>query len=103
MAEMEYRGWITVPGVNIESDEADELLGALEQRHGDLGPVLSGAGGGDDVEVILSTDRDDETSAACWLYSAVADGLHRAGLGGLYPTAIKLEAVTAEERAPASA
>jgi hypothetical protein len=92
-ARREYRGWVTVASVDIESDEAERLLTVLQDHHGELGPVLSGARDGLQVIVAIAVDGEDEAMAAAELYAAVADGLRRADLGDRYPTAIELEPV----------
>jgi hypothetical protein len=94
MAEMEFRGWIRVPGVHIESEEAERLLSTLERESGELGPVLSGASGGA-VDVVLAVDSADEATAARRLFSATADAVTRAGLAGRYPTSVTIEPVEA--------
>jgi hypothetical protein len=76
--------------VNVESDEANALLSALEAEHGKLGPVLSGESPAS-VDVILLADDADESQAAREMYDAVVDGLRAAGLGHLYPTAVEIE------------
>ena len=94
IADMEFRGWITVPGIDIESDDAERLLTTLSESHGDLGPVLSGSAAG--IEIVIATDAADETTAASELYTAAAGALSLAALGDHYPTAIELEAVAAD-------
>lgn len=85
---MEFRAWITVPGLDVESDAATRLLATLDDgRYGDIGPVLSGS------DVVVSTDAPDEAEAAGRLAAAVGDALHIAGLGALYPARVALEPI----------
>jgi hypothetical protein len=56
MPEMEYRGWVPVAGLDVETDAAERLLTVLEQWHGDLGPVLGGTREG--LEVVVDTNAD---------------------------------------------
>jgi hypothetical protein len=88
---MEFRAYVAVPGVDVESDDAERLLDVLADRHGGLGPVLSGHGDG--LQVIVSTDTDDEATAARDLYAAVMDGLQHAGLAHRYASRLELELV----------
>jgi dsDNA-binding SOS-regulon protein len=95
-ASREFRGWLTVPGLDIESDQAERLLTILLEHHGELGPVLSGARDGLQVVVTVAAEGESEAMAAAELYAAVADGLRRAHLGDRYPTAIELARVDCE-------
>jgi hypothetical protein len=88
---MEFRAWIQVDGVDIESDVAADLLDALAGRHGELGPVLGGVRGG--VEVVLATNRDQAVEAAEEMYAAVADCLRSIGRPELFPAKIEIESV----------
>lgn len=85
---MEYRGWIKVPGIDVESDEAGKLLDILNDRYGRYGPVLGGVGDG--IEVTLSSDETDETTARQRLLGAVTDALIFDGFGQR-PESIELE------------
>lgn len=88
MTYVEYRAYIRVP-LDVEGDEAGDLLDSLNREHGALGPVLSGEGDG--LDVILLTDRGDRAAAAVEMYEAVIDGLRACGLTDLYPTRIEVE------------
>lgn len=93
MAEVEFRAWITIPGIDVESEHADRLHRALDQRYGDLGPVLSGAT--DATIVVVATDAEDEAGAAGELVHAVTDALRRARLADRYPVAVEIEPTSA--------
>lgn len=69
---MEFRSGITVHGLSIESEEADELLTVLERDAGEFGPVLASAEEG--TQVVLATDARDRRSAGEELLGVV----HRA-------------------------
>jgi hypothetical protein len=90
MTDMEYRGWITVPGIDVESDDAGNLLQALEELHGSFGPVLSGTDEG--VEVVLSVDEPDgdKAKARALMLGVVTDTLIFNGFGQ-HPSRIELE------------
>jgi hypothetical protein len=92
MIGMEYRGFVRVPGIDIEGDRAGDLLDVLEERHGSFGPVLGGVEGG--VEVIISLDQpdDDETRARTLMLGVVSDALISGGFEQL-PSGIELERV----------
>lgn len=88
---MEYRIWITVPGIP-HTDEArwEPLAHALEHEHAKkLGPVLSWEGS--DLGVTLATDAADEAEAADIATHAVTAALHDAGLGDHYPATCEVE------------
>lgn len=88
MNAMEYRGTVKVPGIDIESAEAEQLLDTLNERYGDCGPVLGGAGDG--VDVILATDQEHEDVASATLLGVVMDALLVTKLP-LRPESIELE------------
>lgn len=94
---MEYRAWVTVPGITADSDPAEHLLDALSHRYGELGPVLSGTTDG--LQVVMATDAIDEHDAARELYAATSDALRAAGLSDHYPITIEVEIVIPNERA----
>lgn len=97
---MEYRAWIRVPGLDVESDHAGRLLAALDSgRYGDIGPALSGAGDGSDV--VASTDTDDPATAARRLYDAVVDAIDDTGLGYSRPDRVEVE--PADDQEPVAA
>lgn len=91
MSRMEFRSWIRVPGLDIESDVAADLLDSLTELHGDLGPVLGGAENG--VEVVLATDKDEPVEAAEEMYIAVSECLQAIGQPSLFPTHVEIELV----------
>jgi hypothetical protein len=85
---MDYRGWVHVPGIDVEGDEAGRLLKVLEQRHGSYGPVLSGAGDG--LDVIVSVACSHETEASALMLGAVTEALIAGGFSSR-PSAIEVE------------
>lgn len=99
MAEMEYRAWITIPHLAVESGGAECLHDALQKHSGDLGPVLSGLSDG--LQVVLAINSDHEADAARAMYDAVTDSLRAAGLADRYPTAIDLEPANDGDLIPA--
>jgi hypothetical protein len=86
----EWRGWITIPRLEIESDGADDLLSALLDRH-DLGPALSGWGLG--LDVVIATESGTAAEAAKGFCDAVVDSLRTIGLEHLHPTKVEIELV----------
>jgi hypothetical protein len=97
----EYRAWITIPGLAVDASDESQwmpLLDALRRDHDELGPIL---GGDAHVQVVVATDAPDEASAAGELHAAVVDSLRAAGLEHLYPSALELQLVDADERAAA--
>lgn len=90
MNDMEYRGWVKVPGIGVESDDAGRFLEILEQRHTAYGPVLSGAGDG--IDVVLSVSQPHENAASALMLGAVTDAL-MAGEFSSRPSAIEVEHV----------
>lgn len=93
MLDMEYRGWITVPHLDVESADAERFLVVLEDCYGDFGPVLSGAG--DAVQVVLLTDSNVEADAAREMYAVTTGALRLAGLADRYVSALEIEPVPA--------
>jgi len=87
----EYRTWITVAGLSFDDEAAWEpFISALEERHAELGPILSWENGGKDALAVLATDAPDEAEAARVCADAVVDALHAAGLGDRYPAALRV-------------
>lgn len=92
MSDMEYRGWIKVPGLAFEREvEHERLYEMLLRDHVDLGPVMSWEDGGSTTVVLLGIDAEDEAAAAGAMSAAVVDSLHASGLGHLYPAAVEIE------------
>lgn len=91
-----YRGYVTIPGLPAaeHDDRHDRLIDVLEREHPELGPILGGTAEG--VQVVLSTDALGPAKAAGEFVSAVADALHDAALGDLYPGAVEVEPVVEE-------
>ncbi|MGH2923630.1 MAG: hypothetical protein ACRDKH_06335 [Solirubrobacterales bacterium] len=91
---MDYRAWITVPGIDIESDDAGFLLDVLDERFGSFGPVLSGVRNG--VEVVLSTGgANGEDRARALMLGAVTDALLFGGFAE-HPSGIRLERISGD-------
>lgn len=95
MSTMEYRAWLTIPGLPF-SDEADHerLHRILDRDHGSYGPVMTWTDDGTATQIVLATDAADEAAAADELTSVVAQALHTADLGGLYPARVEIVPVT---------
>lgn len=96
--KVEFRSWITVPGLPHSAEQDHErLFEVLRRDFGKLGPVMSWAGEGwTATEIVLATDADDESMAAAEMVGAVASSLQGAGLGHLYPATIEIELVRDE-------
>ncbi len=60
----------------------------LERDLEDYGPIISWYD--DTARIVVSTDADDEATAAAELYAAVAAGMRAAGVPR-YPTAVAIE------------
>ncbi len=90
---MEHRIWVKVPGLpHTDEAAADAILGALEGRHGELGPVLGWKG--DTMTIVLATDVADFAAAATAGIEAVRDALREAGLEQRHtPTSVEIELV----------
>jgi hypothetical protein len=99
---MEYRAWISVPGLPVEAAQRWEpLIERLEHEHGEFGPIL--AWEHDGAQLVLSTDAPNEAVAARDMYHAVAESLRATGLAELYPARVEIVAVPAEQAASAAA
>lgn len=96
MILMEYRAFIRVLDLDVESDTAGDLMSALGRHHGEMGPVLSGSGAG--LDVVLATEADSPSTAAEVMFAAVADALRLIGEPHLYPHAVEIE--PASDQAP---
>jgi hypothetical protein len=100
--EMEYRATITVHRPRpISHEEYSAVLGALERRHDELGPV--GGGGSRDTAVfVMSTDRYDlPAPAAGEMIEAVIEALGDVGVADAWPVNVELEAIEPDpEREP---
>lgn len=82
--------WITVPDLPFEAETRWEPLARyLEERYGELGPVLSWDGSG--TVVILAADSENEARAAQAGFDAVSDSLRQTGLGDRYPARVEVE------------
>lgn len=86
---MEYRAWISIPGLPHDGDTWEPVIEALERDHDELGPVIAWSDT-DIATIVMSTDTIDEATAAATMTAAVSEALHAAGLGRLYPTRIEL-------------
>lgn len=91
----EYRLWITVRELPLSAEARWlPLIEDLEQRHGDLGPVISWEGS--DAVVVIALDSDSEAHAARTGVEVIADALHRSGLGDRYPRLVEVEKTLVE-------
>jgi hypothetical protein len=98
LAQNEYRLYITIPDLAVSDQERwQPLIAQLEERHGDLGPIIGWADG--NAEVVVSMEADSEAHAVQHAVEAVAESLHRVGLGDHYPAAVEVE--TQPEPVPA--
>jgi hypothetical protein len=98
----EYRVWITVPGVGrTEGGPWEPFIGELEQRHPELGPIMSWLGT-ERAQVIMSMDMPDRARAAERAMRAVFDALHSSDLGHLYPVACEVQPAE-DQRGPTDA
>lgn len=99
MTDMEYRAYIRVPGLDVESVGAERLLSKLEVHHGEMGPVLSGGATG--LDVVLAIEADNPSTAAEVMYTTVADSLRLIGEADLYPQTVEIEPVSDPAPVPA--
>jgi hypothetical protein len=98
MSVMNYRLWITVPGLPWTDEERwAPFIGSLEDRYFELGPILGWEG--DTAVVVVSLESDSEAHAAARAVDAVADALYATGLGSRYPSSVEIEAVKPELQA----
>jgi hypothetical protein len=98
---MEYRVLIQIPGVTLADEPSwERLIAWLESNHGDMGPVISWDSH-TTARITVATNAEDAAGAAELASCAVARALHASDLGALYPSAIEMEPVLAEERAAA--
>lgn len=92
---MEYRARITIPGIPVALESAWEpLLSRLESDHGKFGPVLAWDGGAPDwpdAVVVMSTDAENEATAAGRMIEATLAALRDTGLGDRYTSRVELE------------
>jgi len=88
--EMEYRGWISVPGLPFDEEAKWEpVIEQLERDAANFGPVIGWDENG--AQIVVSTEATDQTSAAREFYDLVIDGLRACGLTDLYPTRVEVE------------
>jgi hypothetical protein len=100
MDEMEYRAFLTIPGLDFDKEKRWEpFIERLERTHGDLGPVIGFVEGG--AEVVLAMDSDGEAAVATRAVEIVAECLQAVGLAGLYPRVVEVEPVPDDELATA--
>ena len=96
MSTMEYRAWITVPGLAFEDEERWEpFITSLERERADLGAIIGWDG--DDAYVVVTTDAPDRATAALELLAAVGDALRRACLEDAEPRVARIEVVPEDE------
>lgn len=90
MTDVEYRAWITVPGLPLAHEAAwQPLIAHMESAYSEYGPVISWYDDG--ARIVLSADAPSETDAAQTLYDAVAESLRAVGLTERYPSAVAVE------------
>jgi hypothetical protein len=98
---MEHRVWLTIPNLPFSAEQAWEpIITTLEHDHGELGPVISFEADGSAI-IVLADDSPDAAHAAHEAVAAVVDTLRSLGRGDLYPTAVKVQPVPADELASA--
>jgi hypothetical protein len=91
---MEYRGWITVPGLTVEREaDHDRLSRTLAREYGAYGPIMSWTDDGRSAQIVLATDAPDEAAAAAAMTNVVAAALRMSNLGHLYPAGSEVVAV----------
>lgn len=102
---VELRIYVTIPGLPRPADGTPDVeawepfVGWLEEHAAGLGPVLAwNAQGG---EVVVSGDYPDRAAAARAALDVVANGLRATGFGDLFPTAVEIVSVAADELEPA--
>lgn len=94
------RAYVTVPGITLgDETKWEPLIEHLEREAHDVGPILSFNAAG--AELVMSFDVGDQAAAAARAVSVVTDALHATGLGEHHVAAVELEAITADELAPA--
>lgn len=98
---VEHRTWLTIPNIPFENESVWEpIITALERDHGDLGPVISFEADGS-ATIVVASDATDAANAARESVAAVVDTLRSVGRGDLYPAAVAVEVVAADELASA--
>jgi len=99
---MEYRAWITVPGLPLAAEDRwGPLIRHLEREYDEYGPILGWEPEGS--HIVLSMDARSEAIAARDLFHAVVESLRASGLEELYPTHVEIEPVRADAFASAAA
>ena len=79
MSPMEFRAWITVPGLPFDAEERwESFIRHLEREHAEHGPIIGWDG--DVAHVVISTDAGSESAAARQLSAAVGESLRAVGL-----------------------
>lgn len=95
---MEHRTWLTIPNLPFDDEQAwKPIITALEREHGDLGPGVSFEPDGSATIIIVADDTPDAAHAARGAVTAVVDTLRAVGRGDLYPIAVEVEVVSADE------
>ncbi len=95
---MEYRAWITIPGLALErEDRWEPFIERMERDHADdLGPTL-GWDTPDLAYVVLSVEGRSRSAAAATMVEAITETLQAVGLDDLAPTAIRFEGAAPAE------
>lgn len=102
MRPMEFRAWITVPGLPFDAEERWEpFIGHLEREHAEHGPILGWDG--DVAHVVVSMDARSDSAAARQLCAVVGESLRAVGLGDVRPSVASVEPVSLDEPGSAAA
>jgi len=92
---MEYRLWITIPGLPFTDEDAwGPVIEFLEDRHQDLGPVMSWQK--ESAIVVIALDSDSEAHAVQRGVEVVSQALHAVGFGDRYPAGVEVDTPTPE-------
>lgn len=92
MRDMEYRSWITIPGLPfVHEAEHTRLHDALVEQANNLGPVMTWTDDRQSTVVVLGSEAEDEAAAVGIMTSAVISALRASGLGHLYPASVEVQ------------
>jgi len=97
---MEQRIYVNVPGLprpepGVPDEAWEPFITWLERHRATLGPVLGWDEHGG--HVVVSGDWPDAAAAAGAALEAVVDALRATHLGHLFPSAVEIEPVPADE------
>jgi C-terminal processing protease CtpA/Prc len=94
---MEYRGWITIPGIPAAAEGAwMAIMDHLQEHSGGLGPVASWDDR-DAMTVVLAVEADTPATAAGVMVGEVVGALAATGHGEHVPAGIEIEDVSDEQ------